>query len=881
MCEPYSRLPSALPGTAQVDHTIGGPGVFIFMPIGRNSILGPNLKRKIGDNVPAAKSPKNRPIRELSAKDISYTVTYSPPKAKCSDDFTRCEGIIGQDRAIDAIKVGLQVESVGYNIFVTGLPGTGRTTTISHLLKQLEQADPRLLDVCYVNNFKKVDSPLALTFAAGEGRRFKKDVEYLVHSLRKVVPKIFMSEDFKERQNRVIREFENRQKNLINAFEDKLTEGGFVMVQIQGASGVRNEIQPLIDEEPASIESLEQAVKAGEFALAQLDELRVKWDSLRREFDATTLESKKISGKLEDALEKLNYSMVAPLISDKINLLKKRYPFDNVVAYLEEVEASLLDDLDRFKEARPRRGEEDAPPYRKQEPFEEFSVNLILDNSEADRVPIVIEKSPSYKNLFGSLERVVDRFGYWRTDFTRIFAGSLLRASGGYLVMNATDVFSEPGVWIFLKRAIRNGELEITGYDPFAMMAGSGIKPEPIPLNVKVVLIGDARMYSILWHYDDDFNKIFKIKAEFDTVMDYNRKNINHYFQFISRVIHDENLLAFDISGMQALVEHGRRLSGHREKLSVRFTLAADVIREAAVCARRRRAKLVSRRDVEETIANRRRRLNLAEDKMQEMYDKGMLLVSTSGRAVGQINGLAVLSIGDYQFGRPSRITANTSLGKGGIINIEREADLSGPLHTKGIAILAGYFRHMFAQDKPLAMSASISFEQSYSGVDGDSASSTEVYAIMSSLSGLPIKQGIAVTGSVNQKGVIQPIGGVNEKIEGYFDVCKSRRLTGKQGVMIPHQNVQDLLLRPDVIDAVKKGKFHIYPVKTISEGIEILTGVPGGRRLPRGGLTAGSVFKKVDDKLRQMAVDLDRFGREVADGNKKNDRDDRTARSK
>jgi len=833
--------------------------------------------------VPQAKSKKNKPMRELSVKDLSYNVTYSPPKAKCSDDFTRCEGIIGQQRAIDAIRVGLQVESLGYNIFVTGLPGTGRTTTISHLLKQIEHADPHLQDVCYVNNFKKVDNPLTLTFAAGEGRRFKKDMGYLVHSLRKVVPKIFMSEDFKERQTRVIREFENRQKKLISIFEEKLTEAGFVMVQIQSAGGVRNEIQPLIDEEPTSIDSLEQATKAGDFTLARLDELRHKWDSLRREFDATTLESKKISGKLEDALEKLNYSMVAPLISDKINLLKKRYPFDKVIVYLEEVESGLLDDLDRFNEARPRRGEEDAPPYRKQEPFEEFSVNLILDNSEANRVPIVIEKSPSYKNLFGSIERVVDRFGYWRTDFTRIFAGSLLRASGGYLVMNATDVFSEPGVWVFLKRTIRNGELEITGFDPLAMMAGSGIKPEPIPLSVKVVLIGDAQTYRILWHYDDDFKKTFKIKAEFDTVMDYNRKNINHYFQFISRVIHDENLAAFDISGMQALVEHGRRLSGHRDELSVRFTLVADVIREATVCARYRRAKLVTRRDVEKAVINRRRRLNLAEDKMQEMYDRGVILVSTSGRAVGQINGLAVLSVGDYQFGRPSRITANTSLGKGGIINIEREADLSGPLHTKGVAILAGYFRYLFAQDKPLAMSASISFEQSYSGVDGDSASSTEVYAIMSSLTGLPIKQGIAVTGSVNQKGEIQPIGGVNEKIEGYFDVCKSRRLTGKQGVMIPHQNVQDLLLRPDVIDAIKAGKFHIYPVKTISEGVEVLTGVPGGRRLPRGGFTADSVFKKVDDKLRQMAIDLDRFGHKVADGNnnKKNDSDNQTARSK
>jgi len=822
--------------------------------------------------------PKGRPNRpgkllELTAKELDYTVSYTPPKATSSDDIPACEGIIGQQRAIDAVRVGLAVHSRGYNIFVTGLPGTGRTTTISHLLKQLEHEDPRLKDVCYVQNFKKVDNPQALVFPAGDGKRFKKDVEYLITSLRKVVPKIFMSEDFKDRQNRVVRQFEDRQKELIGGFEARLTGAGFVMVQIQSATGVRNEIHPLIDGEPVSIEKLERLSKEGKFPEARLEELRRHWDSLRREFDVTTIESKKISAKLEDALEKLSHSLVAPLLADKINLLKKRYPDPKVVAYLEDVDNALIGDLDRFREARPRRGEEEAPAFRKQEPFEEFTVNLILDNSETEGVPIVIENSPSYKNLFGSLERVVDRFGYWRTDFTRIFSGSLLRASGGYLVMNATDVFTEPGTWIVLKRAIRSSELEIAAYDPFSMMAGSGIKPEPIPLDVKVVLIGDSYVYNMLWHYDDDFKKIFKIKAEFDTVMDFNEQNVDHYYSFLSRLVRDENLLSFDVSGMRAVVEYGRRLTGRRDKLSVRFTPVSDIIREASFFARQRKTKVVSRRDVHEAIVNRRRRLNLSEDRIQEMYDKGLLLVSTTGRAVGQINGLAVLNSGDYQFGRPTRITANTALGKAGIINIEREADLSGPLHTKGVAILAGLFRQLFAQDKPLAMTASISFEQSYSGVDGDSASSTEVFAILSALSGLPIDQGIAVTGSVNQKGEIQPIGGVNEKIEGFFDVCRSRRLTGRQGVIIPHQNVQDLLLRPDVIEAVKARRFHVYPIKTIGEGIAILTGVPGGKRLKRG-FTPGSVFQLTDEKLRQMAVDLDRFGRDTSDKNsKKNNR--------
>lgn len=814
--------------------------------------------------MPAKKATsRTRKHRELSFKEIDYTVSYAPRKVTCSDDLNAASNIIGQQRALDAIKVGLNVPSRGYNIFVTGLPGTGRTTTISHLLHQLKRNDPELFDICYVNNFKNVDSPKILKFPAGDGRRFRKDMEYLISNTRKVVPKIYLADDYKDRHDRLVREFENRQKELIGKFEASLTRAGFVMVQIQTQMGTRNEIQPLVDEEPVGLEAIERLVKEGKFSEAKLDELRRAWDSLRREFDVTTIESKKLSAKLEEAVDKLNYSMIAPLISDKINLLKKRYPDPKVISYLEAVEEALLSDLDRYREAQPRRGEQEAPPYRKQEPFEEFSVNLILDNADTTEIPVITEKSPSYKNLFGSLERVVDRFGYWRTDFTRIFSGSLLKASGGYLVMNALDVLTEAGVWQALKRALRNGEMEITGFDPFYMMAGSGIKPEQIPLNVKVVLIGDARIYHMLWNWDEDFKKIFKIKSEFDTSMPLKNSTVNQYYCFVKRIVDEENLRTFDISALQAIAEFGRKLSGHRKKISLRFTIVADVVREAAYCARERRAKRVLRKDVEQAIVNRRYRVNLVESKIQEMIDNDVLMVSTSGKVIGQINGLAVYNYGEYQFGRPSKITANVSLGKSGVINIERDADMSGPIHNKGVGILSGFLRDSFAQDKPLSMTASISFEQSYSGVDGDSASSTEIYAILSALTRLPIKQGIAVTGSVNQKGEIQPIGGVNEKIEGFYDVCKNKRLTGSQGVMIPHQNVQDLLLRPDVNEAIKSGKFHVYPVKTISEGIEILTGTPGGKRLASRKFSPGSVMAKADDKLLEMALAYDRFARD------------------
>ena len=816
--------------------------------------------------MPARKQIKRKKPKELTTRDLDYRINYKPSGVKTSDDVNPCSSVIGQKRAIEALKTGLNVKSAGYNIFITGPSGTGRIATIKHLLERLDHGKPDLIDVCYVNNFKNEDNPCILTFRAGEGRRFRKDMGYLIGSVRKAVPKIILSEDYKDRHSRIVREFEGRQKELIRSFEEKLTAVGFVMVQLQSGLGVRNEIQPLIDNEPTSLDKLERLVKEGKFSPARLDELRRQWDSLRRDFDATTIESKKLTHKMEDALEKLDFSMIAPLISDRINVLKKRYPDEKVVQYLEDVNEALLGDLDRFREAQPRRGEEEPPAYRKREPFEEFSVNLILDNAESERVPVILEKSPSYKNLFGSLERVVDRFGYWRTDFTRIFSGSLLRASGGFLVARAMDVLMEPGVWVHLKRALRNGEIEITGFDPFYMMAGSGIKPEPIPLNVKVVLVGEPDIYHLLWRLDEDFKKIFKIKAEFDSVMPAGKRNLHNYFEFTRRVVDDEQLPTFDITGMQAIAEYGMKLAGRRNKLTTRFSAISDIIRESAFCARQRKASNVTRDDVYNAINQKRSRINLVEDKIQELFDNKTLLVSTSGSAVGQINGLSVYSIGEYSFGRPTRITASTSLGRAGVINIEREADLSGPIHNKGVLVLSGYLRQMFAQNKPLVMSASLTFEQSYSGVDGDSASSTEIYAILSSLSNIPIKQGIAVTGSVNQKGEIQPIGGVNEKIEGFFDVCKSRKLTGDQGVIIPHQNVMDLLLRPDVMEAINKGKFHIYPIKTINEGIEILTGLPAGKRLPDGSFTKSSVMAIVDDKLRTMAVTLQRFGRDKQD---------------
>lgn len=796
----------------------------------------------------------DKKYKELKAKDLHPEINFDRLKINSSLDVQACSSIIGQERAIKAIKLGLKIESRGYNIFVTGLTGTGRSSTIKHLLEELDTHKPELNDVCYVNNFQNPDCPVALIFKAGEGRQFKRDIEYMIATLRKSIPKIFMSEDYKSRRTRVATDFTDRQKKMIEEFEKKMTDNGFVMVQMQVGMGIRNELQPLVDSEPVPIERLERLVKEGKFAHDKFEEIEKKIERLHREMSVVEIESKKLAGKLEEALEKLDYSLISPAVNDKIDVLKKKYSEPKVSGYLDSVLQSLQGDLDRFREASPRRGEEEAPPFRKKEPFEEFAVNLILDNSQTKRTPIIVENSPSYRNLFGATERVVDRFGYWRTDFSRIRGGSILQASGGYLVLNAMDLFIESGVWPPLKRMIMSGTLEIAGYDPFYMMAGSGLKPEPIPIKLKVVLIGERRIYNILLEAEEDFKKLFKIKAEFDHEMALSDDSLRQYVSFIRKVTEAEKLPSFNKDGLEEIASYGSRLAGRKDRISTRFTRIADVIRESAFCAMENEHKTVTRGDVRDAVRRRIERVNLVEDKIQEMYEKDILLISISGQAVGQINGLSVYDTGEYSFGRPTRLTVRTSVGRAGVINIEREADLSGPIHNKGVLVLTGYLRGKFARNKPLVMSASICFEQSYSGVDGDSASSTEIYAILSALTGLPIEQGIAVTGSVNQYGEIQPIGGVNEKVEGFFAVCKAKGLTGKQGVIIPVQNIAELQLKQEVIDAISAGKFHIYPVSTIDEGIEILTGKPAGSEVPKGGFTKGSVFDLVDKALDKLA---------------------------
>jgi len=619
---------------------------------------------------------------------------------------------------------------------------------------------------------------------------------------------------------------------------------------------------PVLEGNPVNIDQLESMVEEGKYSKEDLERLKEKQTELVGELEAIFKETRKSEKEVRELLTALDAEVISPVIKDSISDIKEKFDDEKVHRYLDEVQEDILANLNRFRE-KEEPGPSPIPGLVLPQPvdsFSEYQVNVLVDNSETKGSPIVVETTPNYRNLFGTIERVIDRSGMWRTDFFHIKAGAFLRANGGYLIFNALDALLEPGVWPALKRTLKNQIIEIQTYDPYYFFSTSALKPEPIECNTKVIMIGDAQIYYLLYGYDDDFKKIFKIKADFDPVTNKDAEKINQYACFVRKICDEEKLKPFHKTAVAGVVEYGVRLTGRQKKLSTRFYLIADLLREANYWAAKDGNDVVTEKHVDQAIVKKVYRVSMVEEKIQEMIDEGTILIDSDGAVVGQVNGLAVYSLGDHMFGKPSRITVKTSMGKAGIINIERESEMSGPTHNKGVYILAGYLRGKYAQDKPITMSASICFEQSYSGVDGDSASSTEVYALLSSLSDLPIRQDTAVTGSVNQKGEIQPIGGVNEKIEGFFDVCKAKGLTGKQGVMIPHLNLGDLMLRKDVVEAVKEKKFHIYPVTTIDQGIEILTGVEAGEKSEDGRFKEGSVNDLVDKKLRELGTKIKEF---------------------
>ncbi|HSU87722.1 MAG TPA: AAA family ATPase, partial [Terriglobia bacterium] len=608
-------------------------------------------------------------------------------------------------------------------------------------------------------------------------------------------------------------------------------------------------------------------VHEGKLDAPVAEEIERKYEQFRQEFTVVYRKTLTLSRELASELSYLEQEAASVLVDGVIEELKEKYPGTSVSDYLEEVRHHLLDNLDPFKE---REGDSEDQPEGleglpkpqgpERDPFRVYGVNVILAHDGDSESPVIFETTPTYANLFGTIQRAYDARGGWTSDFMDLRGGSLLRADGGYLIMYSLETISEPGVWRALKRTLNHNRLEIQPLEMFYPFGGSALKPEPIQINVKVILIGDREMYELMYDYEEDFRKIFKVRVEFDEEMAMNDSVIAEYAGRLRALSEKENLWPFDRGAFAAILEYGVRRAGRRNKVTARFVDIADLAREANYEAKAANETVVRAAHVRKALSSKMERHNLIETRIREMIEEGTLLVDVSGQRVGQVNGLSVLEIGGYAFGKPVRITATAALGKAGLINIERESNLSGRFHDKGVHIIAGFLRSHFAQNKPLSLAASICFEQSYSGVDGDSASSTEVYALVSALAGLPLRQDVAVTGSMNQQGDIQAIGGVNEKIEGFYDVCRIKGLTGTQGVAIPAANVEDLMLREDLLEAVAARKFHVWPIARIEQGIELLTGVPAGNRDGDGTFAAGTAFALLDARLAEMAEALKEY---------------------
>lgn len=809
----------------------------------------------------AARAPK-----ELGPEELCWRCPASSIPFETTAQAEPVDGDSCQERALRALRTGVQLEAPGFNMFVCGPAGTGRGDAVAQIIREMKPCLRVSLDRCFVNNFKNPDHPRLLTLERGSANTLKKDMAATIDFLRRRIPQLFESEGFQRRKQRLVERYAAGEKALMEDFTRRIGQSQFAMVRVAVGPAAFPEIAPIIEGQPVPMDELPKLVQEGKLTAAQADERRKHYEEFRQEFASVYRKTLTLSRELSGELEYLEQEEASTLVDSMLQEVKDRNQNEAVNEYVEEVRLHILNNLDPFKQpAGAPEPEEDGVERSAQverDPFRVYGVNVLLGHSEEHGCPVIFETVPSYANLFGTIQRSFEGMGGWRADFMDLRGGAMLQADGGYLILYALDVLGERGVWQALKRTLNHRRLEIQPIEALFPFGGSpAMKPDPIEVDVKVVLVGDLRMYELFYELEEDFRKIFKVRVEFDEVVDWTQDLVRHYGGRFRKLGDEEKLLPLDRTALAALLEHGVRLAGFRGKMTARFADLADVAREASYLAGMQGREVVGVTEVRQALDAKIERHNLLETKIREMIQKGMLLIDTTGRRAGQVNGLSVLEAGGYAFGKPVRITASAALGKTGLINIEREANLSGRLHDKGVQIIAGYLRRVFAQDKPLSLAASVCFEQSYSGVDGDSASSTEIYALLSALSGLAIRQDIAVTGSVNQQGDIQPIGGVNEKIEGFYDVCRIQGgLSGTQGVIIPRENAQELMLRQDVIDSVRDGRFHIYPVGTVEEGIALLTGVEAGERDEKGKFPAGTVYGLADERLARMAERMSEF---------------------
>jgi lon-related putative ATP-dependent protease len=791
-------------------------------------------------------------VKELASQQLRYTCDPSSFAFRSTAELKPLDRIIGQERAIEALKLGLGIKDAKnrYNIYVAGDPGTGKMSAVEHFLSRASGDEPQPPDICYVHNFENPYSPGYLEVPAGQGSQLRSDLEQHIKRLRREIPKLIESDEFKARSKKINERFGERRTGLLEEMETKSRELGF---GIQRTPIGINTLPLHENGEPLSQEEYDALPKE------KRDEIREKQSEVQALIQEQLQSVAQLDEEREEEIRKLTKEAVLFMIEPHFAQLKSRYEGqEKVLLHLEAVKKDIVDNLDDFQNGSQPKKSPFPFPVPQADPFKRYAVNVLVDNSETKGAPVVVEQNATYPNLFGSIERRV-QMGVAITDFTMIKPGSLHRANGGYLVLNANNLFRLGVSWEALKIAIKRREIRIE--DPWQMLgysATEGLRPEPIPFRIKLLIIGSPQLYELLHLYDEDFPKLFNVKADFGMEMDRTPEHEQDMARFLAVCCHgDPSVLPFGPSGVARLVEHAVDLAGDQTKLSCQFGNLVSMVKEASYWARVAKAELVDGEHVRRAIEQRDHRLDRIDERIREMIVRDQLFVDTDGEKVGQVNGLAVLQTGDYAFGKPSRITASVHVGKGGIVDIEREAKLGGRTHSKGILILRGFLGDRFAAKKPLSFTANVAFEQSYSMIDGDSASSTELYALLSALSRLPIRQGLAVTGSVNQKGEIQPIGGVNEKVEAFYRVCRERGLTGDQGVLIPSANVDQLMLSEEVVDVVQKGQFHIYPVSRIEEGIELLTGMPAGEPNGEGEYPEETVFARVAarlDELRQAS---------------------------
>ena len=754
--------------------------------------------------------------------------------------------IIGQDRALRAIDFGLNLDSKGFNVFILGENGTGKLTTIKSVLEKKAADEPVPPDWCYVFNFRDPDVPLALSLPPGSAAVFHKDMEELISIIKVEISKVFESKEYEKQKNKILEDFQKRQKSLFSNLEAEAEGKGFSIRKSVGGLmivPVKKGGEPLTEEE---YEALEEGTRVKVDEIGK--ELQDKLNDVAREVKETEKNVKELLSKLE---KDATLAAVGHYMEDIKNKYKEH---EKIVSYLSDATEDILGHIEDFKVQ-----EEQTPPLpfmkmQKQEPnFTRYKVNVLVNNQETKGAPCVYESNPTFFNLIGRLEYRF-QYGMATTDFSMIKAGALHKANGGYLILNALDLLRNMFSYDVLKRAIKNKEIKLEDIlEQYRMIATSTLRPEAIPLNVKVILLGIPYLYYLLHNVDEEYRELFKVKADFDSRMACNEDSMLAYAAFVGSSCKKENLMPFDRSGVAKIVEYGSRLAGQQDKLSSRFSEIADLLRESNYWAKKAGGNIVTTEHVEKAIDEKIYRSNRIEERLQEMILEGTLIIDTAGAKVGQVNGLAVMGMGDYMFGKPSRITASTYAGKAGVINIERETKMSGRIHEKAILILTHYIGSTYARNKSISFTASITFEQLYDMIEGDSATCAELYTILSSLSGLPLKQNIAVTGSMDQNGDVQPIGGVNEKIEGFFDLCKMRGLDGSHGVIIPRKNVNHLMLKKDVVDAVREGKFSIFPIDRVEEGLEIFTDTPMGRMNDDGTFSEGTISFLVMKRLREI----------------------------